>query len=136
MDYIFEGKGSDNVSFRLFASKENTNEGTRSKNKHEDTKNMCGLRFNITYTFSAVGKMAPISISVLRLTERDLSKDPILLIKIKGLCVRGGGMNVGAQQYGIIILMRVENTMDKKRYKIYRDEIIIPFTAQRRAEYG
>ena len=87
VDYIFEGKGSDNVSFRLFASKENTNEGTRSKNKHEDTKNMCGLRFKITYTFSAAGKMDSIFISELRINKRDLPKDSIVLIKIIGLCV-------------------------------------------------
>ena len=32
--------------------------------------------------------------------------------------------------------MRGENAMDKKRYKMYRDKIIITFIAQTRAEYG
>ena len=45
-------------------------------------------------------------------------------------------MNVGAQQYGIIIFMRGENAMDKKIYKIYRDEILITFIVQTGAEYG
>ena len=40
VDYIFEGKGSDNGIFRLVASKENTNSGTRSKYKNEDKNNM------------------------------------------------------------------------------------------------
>ena len=53
--------------------------------------------------------MAPIFISVLGLTERDLTKEPMVLIKIKVLCFGGGGVNVGAQQYGIIIFMRGEN---------------------------
>ena len=58
---------------------------------------MCGLRVKITYTFSASGTMAPIFISVLGITERDLTREPIFQIKIKGLCVGGGGVNVGAQ---------------------------------------
>ena len=37
---------------------------------------------------------------------------------------------MGSQQYVIMIFMRGENTMDKKRHQIYRDEIIIPFIAQ------
>ena len=97
---------------------------------------MCGLRVNFTYTFSAAGTMAPIFISVLGLTERDLPREIIFLIKITGLCVGGGGVNLEAQQYGIIIFMCGENEMDKKRYQIYRDEIIIPFIAYTRAEYG
>ena len=52
---------------------------------------MCGLRVKITYTFSDTVTMAPIFISVLGLTERELPKDTIVLIKIKGLCVGGGG---------------------------------------------
>ena len=45
-------------------------------------------------------------------------------------------MNVGAQQYGIIVFTRGENAMDKKIYQIYREEIIIPFIVHNRAEYG
>ena len=129
VNYIFEGKGSDNDSYRLVASKENKNAGTRSTYKNEDPRNMCGLGVKITYTFSAAGTMAPIFISVLGITERDLPKEPIFLIKIKGLCVGGGGVNLGAQQYGIIIFIRGKNAMDKKIYKIYLDMIIIPFVA-------
>ena len=97
---------------------------------------MCGLRVKITYTFSATGMVNPIFISVIGLTEREFPKEPIVLIKIKGLCVGGGGVNVGAQQYGIIIFICGENAMDKKIYQIYRDEILIPFIAQIRSEYG
>ena len=136
VNYIFEGKGSDNGSFRLFGSKGNTNAGTKSKYKNEDTKNMCGLRVKITYTFLSAGTMDPIFISVLGLTERELQKGPIVTIKIKFLCVGGGGVNVGAQQCSIIIFMCVENAMDRKRYQIYRDKILIPFIAQTRTEYG
>ena len=97
---------------------------------------MCGLRVKITYTFSVSGTMAPVFISVLRLTERELPKEPIVLINIKGLCIGGRVVNVGEQQYVIFIFMRGDNKMDKKIYQIYRDKIIIPFIAHTRAEYG
>ena len=70
---------------------------------------MCWLRVKITYTFSAAGNMATIFILVLGINARDIPKDTIFLIKIKGIYVGGGGVNVGAQQYGIIIFMRGEN---------------------------
>ena len=97
---------------------------------------MCGLKVKINYTFSTASTMAPIFISVLGRTERDIPKEPIFLIKIKGLCVGVGGVNVGAQNYGILIFMRGENAMDKKRYQIYRDKILIPFIAHTIADYG
>ena len=40
---------------------------------------------------------------------------------------------MGSQQYVIIIFMPGENSMDKNRYQIYRDKILIPFFAQTRA---
>ena len=85
------------------------------------TQKKCGLRVNITYTFSASGTMAPILISVLGLTERYLPKETISPIKTKDICVGEVGLNVGSQQYGIIIFMISENAMYKKRYQIYRD---------------
>ena len=97
---------------------------------------MCGLRVKITYTFSADGTMAPIFIPVLGITEREMPRYTIILIKIKGLCVGGKGVSMGAQQYGIIIFICSENAMDKKRYQIYRDKILIHFIAQPRSEYG
>ena len=43
---------------------------------------------------------------------------------------------MGDQQYCIIIFMRGGNAMDKKRYQIYRDKILIPFIAHTIADYG
>ena len=115
VNYIFEGKGSDNGSFRLISSKENTNSVTRSNYKNEDTNNICGLRVKINYTFSAADTMDPKFISVLGLREIDPPKELIFLIKITVIYVGGGGVNAGAQQYGIIIFIRGENTIDKNR---------------------
>ena len=87
---------------------------------------MCGLRVKINYTFSAAGTMVTIFISVLGTTEREIPKEPIF---------GGGGLNMRAQQSGIIIFMHGENAMDKKRYQIYREEILPHFFVQIRAEY-
>ena len=57
---------------------------------------MFGFRFKITFTFSDAVTMTLISISVLGITERELPMEPIVLIKSKGLCVVGRGVNVGA----------------------------------------
>ena len=70
-------------------SKEEKHLGTRSKYKNEDTSNMCGLRVQITYTFSDSITMAPIFISALGLTEIDIPEEPIFLIKIRGPFVGG-----------------------------------------------
>ena len=57
---------------------------------------MFGFRVKITFTFSDAVTMTLISISVLGITERELPMEPIVIIKSKGLCVVGRGVNVGA----------------------------------------
>ena len=76
--------------------------------------------------------MDPICVSVLGLTDRKLPIDQCMSIKIQGLCVGSGGINVGAIQHGILLLMRNDVAMDKERYKIYIDEESIPFVSQTR----
>ena len=65
---------------------------------------MCGLRVKITFTFSGAGTMAPIFISVLGLTERELPEEQCISLIIPGLCVGGGGVSVGDNMRGILIL--------------------------------
>ena len=136
VQYIFEGKGEAQDSFRLVASKALEKAGTRSKYMHDDSKNMCGLRVKLTYTFTGAGTMAPIFISVLGLNERELPQDQCVALKIKGLSVGGGGVTVGAKQNGILLFMRGDKGMDKNRYQIYRDEVLIPFIRESRSEFG
>ena len=75
---------------------------------------MNGLRVKLTYTFSAAGTMAPIFISVLGLTERELLEDERIALKIEGLSVGGGGVTVGTKQCGFLLLMRGQKGSDKK----------------------
>jgi len=97
---------------------------------------MCCIRVKLTYTFSAAGTTAPIFISILGLTERELPQDSYISLKIKGLCVDGGGVTVRSSQEAMILLMRGDVGYDKVRYKIYRDQVFLPFVAKTRSEYG
>ena len=106
--------------------------GTRSKYKFDDCKNMNGLRVKLTYTFTSIGTMAPIFISVLGLNERELPQDHCISIDIPGLCVGGGGVTVGNNQRGILMFMRGESGIDKDMYRIYRDEVLLPFLSKSR----
>ena len=136
VQYIFEGKGAGKDLFRLVASKALKKAGTRSKFMNDDSKNMCGMRVKLTYTFSGAGIMAPIFITVLGLNERELPQGQCVSLKIPGLCVGGGGVTVGSKGFGILMFMRGEQGIDKHRYEIYRDEILVPFIRQSRTEFG
>ena len=57
---------------------------------------MCGMRLQLTYTFSATRSTVPIFISILGLTERELCQDVCIFLKIKGLFVGGGGVTMGS----------------------------------------
>ena len=50
------------------------NYGVRSKYLVNDSKNMNGLRLKMTFTFSAIGKVAPIFITISGLNDDELPK--------------------------------------------------------------
>ena len=56
---------------------------------------MKGMRVNLTFTFSGAGTSAPLFITVTGMTEKELPEDTSLLVEVKGLCIGGGGINVG-----------------------------------------
>ena len=80
--------------------------------------------------------MAPIFISVLGLNERELPEDHCVSIEIPGLCVGGGGVTVGNKECGILMFMRGESGIDKERYRIYRDDVLLPFIEKSIIEFG
>ena len=45
-------------------------------------------------------------------------------------------MTVGNNQRGILMFMRGESGIDKDRYRIYRDEVLLPFLSKSREEFG
>ena len=115
-DYIYECYGNNRKgTFRLVSNKSLKNAGSRSRYTIDNSKSMNGLRVKLTYTFSAAGTMAPIFISVLGLTERELPEDERIALKIEGLSVRGKGVTVGTKQCGILLLMRGQKGSNKKK---------------------
>ena len=62
--------------------------------------------------------MAPIFITVLGLNDRELPNDQCVSLKIKGLCVGGGGIIMGLTQSELLMLMHGDKGLDKERYKI------------------
>ena len=89
---------------------------------------MCGLRVKLTYTFSVAGVPAPIFVSIVGLTPREIPSCLCITLQLKELCIGGDGINVGAEQQGTIMFMRngVEKG-DVKISKIYREEVFLPF---------
>ena len=104
---------------------------------NDDSKNMCGMRVKLTYTFFGAGVMAPIIINVLGLNERKLPKGQCVSLKIPGLCVGGGGgVAVGSKGFGILMIIRGEQGIDKHQYEINRATILVPFIQQSRTKFG
>ena len=136
VQFIFEGKGVGTDKFRLVSSKCLQGSGTRSKYKSSNANNMNGMRVKMTYTFSGAGTGAPIFVTVLGLTERELPHHQCITVAIEGLCVGGGGVTVGNKQKGWLVFMRGECGMDKERYKTYRDKVFIPFVNASRSEFN
>ena len=93
------------------------------------------MKVKLTYTFSAAGTMAPFFITVCGLSEREMPEDSCIFMKIKGLCIGGSGVSVGAQQHGYLLLMRGDGQMDKDRYRYYRDNVFLPFVQETRIDY-
>ena len=136
VNYIYDGLDNDKDESRLVASKSIAKSGTRSRYTIDESKHMCCIRVKLTYTFSAAGTTTPIFISILGLTERELNQDSCISLKIKGIRVGGGWVTVGSSQEGMILLIRGDVGYDKIRYKIYRDQVFLPFVAIIRSEYG
>ena len=95
----------------------------------------------LTYTLSAAGTIADMFISVCGLTEAELPSETcpsgLLAIQVEGLCVGGGGVTVGNKSKGWIVFVRSDpgNNADEKRYKFYRDNVLLPFIRQSRCKF-
>ena len=74
--------------------------------------------------------MTPNFISVLGLSKRELPEDHYVSIDIPGICVGDGGVTVSNKECGTIVFMIAEPGIDKNRYIIYRDEVLLPFISR------
>ena len=121
--------------FVLVPSSFKKDNGTRSDYTVEEMNDIQGLRIKETFTFNAAGVSAPLFFSVyLDSTEMpaDGCKDGFLLLKIPGLCIGGTGVTTGLQKPGFMFLIckdksKSEESIDKVRYRIYMNNIFLPF---------
>ena len=98
---------------------------------------MCGLRVKLTYTCIAAGVFAPIFVLIVGLAPKEMPSSQCISVKIEGICIGGDGINVGAEQQGIILCMRDDvDRRNIRRYKIYRDEISLAFIKRSREEFS
>ena len=93
--YIFEGRVKKKEKFRLVSRRSKKSAGTNSIYTFDESNAMRGMRVKLTFTFSAVGTSAPLLVSVVGLTERELPEDVCIPMWIEGLCVEGDGVNLG-----------------------------------------
>ena len=131
--YVFEGKGEKELPFRLVSSLSLENAGTRSRYKKDDSKAMNGLRVKFTFTFFGAGTSAPTYISICGLTEREMPEDECIVLEIEGLSSTVGCANVGGSNKGMLVLMRGDTDGDKRRCKIYRNDVLVPFVNSTRS---
>ncbi len=85
------------------------------------------MRVKLTFTFFAIGTCFPLVCTVTGLTEQDMpAGEEFLHVKVPGLCIGGGGVNVNNQEVGHLLLMRNTEGAEKKRFGLYQQEILIP----------
>ena len=133
--YVYEGTGRKESTFKLVGANSAYSSGVRSKYNLDESKMMNGMRLKMTFTFSAAGTCAPLCITVSGLSKEELPNEPIVMMKVNGLCVGGSGVSVGNEQPGFVFFLRAEYKMDVRRYELYQKEILIPFVNQTRREY-
>jgi hypothetical protein len=81
----------------------------------------------LTFTFSAMGTCFPLVCSVTGLTKREMpTRKEFIHVKVPGLCIGGGGVNINNQEVGHLIFMRNTKQAEKKRFRWSQQEILMP----------
>jgi len=133
-EYIYEGTKTKTDQFVLTSKKSIAKRATSSLFRVQNDKSMNGMRVKLTFTFSAIGTCMPLVCTVAGLTEREMPNgDEFIHVKIPGLCVGGGGVNINNKEFGHLLLMRDTVGAAEKKFKWYHDEVLIPgIKAQRK----
>jgi hypothetical protein len=88
---------------------------------------MSGMRVKVTFTFSAMGTCFPLVCTVTGLTEREMpTGKEFIHVKVPGLCIGGGGVNINNQEVGHLLFMRNTVGAEKKRFLWYQRTILFP----------
>jgi hypothetical protein len=116
-EYIFEGTQNKFVHYVLATKSSIAKRGTNAVYKCGDNKSMSGMRVKLTFTFSAMGACFSLVCTVSGLTEREMPMgEEFIHIRVPGLCIGGGGVNINNQEVGHLLFMRNIDGAEKKRY--------------------
>lgn len=99
--FAYEGKGKRDTKFRLCSRQSNAKAAHTSKYHIDNFSKMCGLRVKMTFSISAAGTCAPLFITVYGLNEREMPNSKCLLAPLRGMCIGGGGVNIGSNKKGV-----------------------------------
>jgi hypothetical protein len=126
-EYIFEGTQKKFVPYILTTKSSISKRGTNVVYKCEDNKSMSGMGIKLTFTFSAMGTCFPLVCTVTGLTKREMpTGKEFINVKVPGLCIDGGGMNINNQEVGHLIFMQNTKGAEKKRFRWYQQDILMP----------
>jgi hypothetical protein len=60
-------------------------------------------------------------------TEREMpTGEEFIHVKVPGLCIGGGGVNINNQEVGHLLFMRNTEGAEKKRFKWFQQDILLP----------
>jgi hypothetical protein len=74
-----------------------------------------------------MGTCFPLVCTVTGLTEREmLTGKEFIHIKVPGLCIGGGGVNISNQEVGHLLFMRKTEGVEKIRFLWYQQNVLFP----------
>ena len=88
---------------------------------------MSGMRVKLTFTFYTMGTCFPLVCTVSGLSEREMpTGKEFIHVKVPGPCIGGGGVNINYQEVGHLLFMRNTEGAEKKGFRWYQQEILMP----------
>ncbi len=79
---------------------------------------MSRMHVKLTFTFSVMGTCFLLVCTVSGLSEREMpTRKEFIHVKVPGLCIDGGGVNINNQEVGHLLFMRNTKGAEKKRFR-------------------
>ncbi len=130
-EYIFEGTQKKFVPNVLTTNSSISKQGMNAVSKCKDNKSMSGMHVKLMFTFSAMGTCFPLVWTVTGLTEQEMpTGEEFLHVRVPGLCIGGGGVNINNQEVSHLLFMRTSKGAETKRFRWYQQEILMPGTSE------